>query len=232
MKPSRLLALTSLGLALGLGMHGIAAAQDTTTQDQQAPAAGDQQPAAGEQSGGTQFGPRAKKAGQQGQQQQQPGQQPPPKIDLIAENGQWRVQCESVPAMEGQPAGRQCGMIQVTKSEKNPKASLTLVIVSSKQNGKTLYNMRVLAPIGVFLPTGVALEIDGNAVGRVPFTRCMPQICMAFAEASPDTVAKLKKGKAANFIIYEAPGIGLPMKLSLEGFSASLAALDKASTPN
>ena len=55
---------------------------------------------------------------------------------------------------------------------------------------------------------------------------------MAFAEASPDTLAKLKKGKEANFIIYEAPGIGMPMKLSLEGFSASLAALDKASTPN
>lgn len=230
MKPSRLLALASLGLALGLALPGIAAAQDTTTQDQQAPAAGDQQPAAGDQ-GASQFGPRAKKTGQQ--QQGQPGQQPPPpKIDLIAENGQWRVQCESVPAMEGQPAGRQCGMIQVTKSDKNPKASLTLVMVSTKQNGKVLYNMRVLAPIGVFLPTGVALEIDGNAVGRVPFTRCMPQICMAFAEASPDTITKLKKGKAANFIIYEAPGIGLPMKLSLEGFSASLAALDKAGIPN
>ena len=229
MKPSRLLALASLGLVLSLGMSGIAAAQDDTTtqkQDQQAPAAEGQQ-----QDGQPQFGPRAKKTGQQ--QQGQPGQQPPPpKIDLIAENGQWRVQCESVPAMEGQPAGRQCGMIQVTKSDKNPKASLTLVMVSSKQNGKVLYNMRVLAPIGVFLPTGVALEIDGNAVGRVPFTRCMPQICMAFAEASPDTIAKLKKGKAANFIIYEAPGIGLPMKLSLEGFSASLAALDKASITN
>ena len=46
---------------------------------------------------------------------------------------------------------------------------------------------------------------------------------MAFAEASPDTVAKLKKGKEANFIIYEAPGIGMPMKLSLDGFSTSLA---------
>ena len=89
--------------------------------------------------------------------------------------------------------------------------------------------MRVIAPIGVFLPTGVALEIDGNAVGRVPFTRCMPQVCMAFAEASPETLAKLKKGKSANFIIYEAPGMGLPMNLSLEGFSASLAALEKAS---
>jgi hypothetical protein len=221
-KPSRLLALTSLGLALSFGMMGVATAQEDTTtqkQNQQAPAAGDQQQ--------PQFGPR-KKAGQQ---QAQPGQQQqqPPKIDMIAENGQWKVQCETIPAVEGQPGGRQCGMIQVTKSDNNPKASLTLVLVSTKQNGKQLYNMRVIAPIGVFLPTGVALEIDGNAVGRVPFTRCMPQVCMAFAEASADTLSKLKKGKLANFIIYEAPGIGLPMKLSLEGFSASLAALDKAS---
>jgi invasion protein IalB len=225
MKPSRLLALTSLGLALSLGLCGVAAAQDDTTQqDQQAPAADGQQ--GGQQ---PQFGPRAKKNGQgQGQAQGQ-AQPAPPKIDMIAENGQWKVQCEEVPPANGQPGGRQCGMIQVTKSEKNPKASLTLVIVSTKQNGKSLYNMRVIAPIGVFLPTGVALEIDGSAVGRVPFTRCMPQICMAFAEASPDTLAKLKKGKLANFIIYEAPGIGLPMKLSLEGFSASLTALDKAS---
>ena len=53
----------------------------------------------------------------------------------------------------------------------------------------------------------------------------MPQICMAFAEASADTLAKMKKGNEANFIIYEAPGLGLPMKLSLEGFSNALAAI-------
>ena len=83
------------------------------------------------------------------------------------------------------------------------------------------------AALGVFLPTGVALEIDGTAVGRVPFNRCLPQVCMAIAEASPETLEKLKKGKEANFIIYEAPGIGLPMKLSLSGFTASLSALEK-----
>ena len=224
MKPSHLLALASLGLTLSLGAPGIATAQEDTTtqkQDQQAPAAEGQQ-----QDGQPQFGPRAKKQG--GQQQGKPGKEPP-KIDLVAENGKWKVQCETVPAIEGQPAGRQCGMIQVTQSEKNAKATLTLVIVRTMQADKAIYNMRVIAPIGVFLPTGVALEIDGNAVGRVPFTRCMPQICMAFAEASADTLSKLKKGKLANFIIYEAPGIGLPMKLSLEGFSASLAALEKAS---
>lgn len=220
LKPSRLLALTSLGLALSLGLAAAGHAQDSTQKQDQQPVAQDQQQ--GQQ---PQFGPRA---GKQGGQQQGQGGQPQPQIELVAENGKWRVQCESAPANGDQPAVRQCGMMQMTQSEKNPKATLTLVLVKQVQNGKSSINMRVIAPIGVFLPTGVALEIDGNAVGRVPFTRCMPQICMAFAEASPDTLAKLKKGKEANFIIYEAPGIGLPMKLSLQGFGASLAALDKA----
>ena len=204
MKLGRLFALSSLALAFSLSLADMPSAQES----QQAPA---------------QFGPRANK---QQQQQGQTGQaQPAPKVDLIAENGKWKVQCETPPAPEGQKAIRQCGMIQSTQSEKNPKASLTLVLVKTDTAEKSIINMRVIAPIGVFLPTGVALEIDGEAVGRVPFTRCMPQVCMAFAEASPETLAKLKKGKEANFIIYEAPGIGLPMKLSLSGFTASLEAL-------
>jgi invasion protein IalB len=197
-----MLALSALGFALSLTLSGIAVAQN------------EQQP--------SQFGPRAGKTGQQ------PGAEGAPKVDVIATHGQWKIQCETnAPAAEGQPPGRQCGMVQTTQNEKNPKANLTLVLVRTVAGDKSMINMRVIAPIGVFLPTGVALEIDGNAVGRVPFTRCMPQVCMAFAEASPDTIAKLKKGKEANFIIYEAPGIGLPMKLSLVGFSAALADLEK-----
>ena len=206
LKPSRMLALSALGFALSLTLSGIATAQNA------------QQP--------TQFGPRAGKNGQQ--QGQAPGGQAAPKVDVISTHGQWKIQCETnAPAAEGQPPGRQCGMVQTTQSEKNAKATLTLVLVKTMAGDKSMINMRVIAPIGVFLPTGVALEIDGNAVGRVPFTRCMPQVCMAFAEASADTLAKLKKGNQANFIIYEAPGIGLPMKLSLDGFSAALADLDK-----
>ena len=208
-KLSRPLVLSCLGLALGLAASGLAAAQSSQ-----------QQP--------SQFGPRAGKAGQP-PEAGQPGTAQAPKVDVIATHGQWKIQCETSGATaEGQPAPpRQCGMVQTTQSEKNPKATLTLVMVKTRSADKSQINMRVIAPIGVFLPTGVALEIDGNAVGRVPFTRCMPQVCMAFAEASPDTLAKLKKGNLANFIIYEAPGIGLPMKLSLDGFSAALAELDK-----
>lgn len=166
------------------------------------------------------FGPRIN-AGQAGAA---------PAVEVIATHGAWKIQCEKPQngqATEGQAEGqKQCGMVQGARSEKNPNAGLTLVLVRTKQADKPVTMIRVMAPIGVFLPTGVALEIDGAAVGRVPFTRCLPQICMAFAEASPETLDKMKKGSTANFIIYEAPGLGLPMKISLEGFSAAFDALD------
>ena len=113
-------------------------------------------------------------------------------------------------------------MVQITHAEKNEKVMLSLIVQKSKQGDKDLTTMRVLVPIGVYLPTGVALEVDGAAVGRAPFVRCRPQICEAFAEVSPESLAKMKKGTAANFIISEAPGLGVPMKISLDGFSAAL----------
>lgn len=118
-------------------------------------------------------------------------------------------------------------MVQVVRNEKNQNIGLSVIVLRGKQDGKTVTMMRVMAPIGVYLPTGVALEIDGAAVGRVPFTRCRPQICEAIAEGSAPTLDKMKKGKVANFIIYEGPGAGIPMKISLNGFAGGLAVLDK-----
>lgn len=169
------------------------------------------------------FGPRVHEPGQAA-----PAGQAGPAPTVIETHGDWKVQCETTSAAaaaENQPP-KQCGMVQTARSEKNPKVQLTLVLVKAKQGDKQVTMMRVMAPIGVFLPTGVALEIDGAAVGRVPFTRCLPQICIAFAEASKETLEKMRKGGGANFIIYEAPGLGLPMKISLSGFSAAFAALE------
>ena len=172
-----------------------------------------EQPAAGQKA----FGPRIK-AGNAGQPVAAPA------AETVATHGAWQIQCGTAPADAGgdQAGKKSCGMVQTTHSEKNAKIGLSLVIIKTKQADKDVIMMRVMAPIGVYLPTGVALEIDGAAVGRVPFTRCRPQICEALAEASPETLAKMKKGTVANFIVYEAPGLGVPMKISLEGFSAAM----------
>jgi invasion protein IalB len=159
---------------------------------------------------------------------------PAPK--LIAENGKWKVQCETRPARKDAngkdiPAAKACAMVQISRDEKRPQIALSLIMRQQKQGGKSATMMQIMAPIGVFLPTGIALEIDGAAVGRVPFVRCLPQtrvspgLCTATAEAQPATLAKMKAGNAANFIIYEAPGAAIKMPISLNGFTASLKAL-------
>ena len=56
---------------------------------------------------------------------------------------------------------------------------------------------------------GDVLQVDllGDAAGR--------------GEAGNQTLDKFRKGTAANFIIYEAPGLGMPIKISLNGFAAA-----------
>lgn len=162
-----------------------------------------------------QFGPRANK---QAQQQQAPT------AEIVATHGDWKVQCET--AKDGGDGKRACGMVQATKSDKNPKAFMNVIVVRGKRGEEAFTEMRMLVPLGVFLPMGVALEIDGQAIGRVGYVRCMGQICMATGDIKEDTLTKMRKGAAANFIIYEAPGIGIPMTVSLTGFSAALAELD------
>ncbi len=180
------------------------------------------------------FGPRSPQAqgqspqGQTGPRVQQPPAQQAPAPEVVATHGDWKIQCgqEPKPGADGQTE-KQCVMVQTARSEKNAKVGLTTLFARAKQNGKDVTMMRILAPIGVYLPTGVAMEIDGGAVGRVPFMRCAPQVCVAFGEAGDQTLDKFRKGTAANFIIYEAPGISMPIKISLNGFAAAFTALGK-----
>ena len=159
-----------------------------------------------------------------------------PKPQLIAENGKWKVQCESrSPGKDASgndlPAQKVCAMVQVSRDKDRPQIALSLIMRHQKQGDRSATMMQIMAPIGVFLPTGIALEIDGAAVGRVPFVRCLPQtrvspgLCTATAEAQKTTLAKMKAGNAANFIIYEAPGAAIKMPISLNGFTASYKAL-------
>jgi invasion protein IalB len=153
-----------------------------------------------------------------------------PQVETVATHGQWQIQCSEVPpAAAGQPSpGKSCGMTQVVKSDKSENIGMSLIINRVKQNGKKITMMRALVPVGVYLPTGVAMEIDGAALeGRMSFTRCNPRACEGFGEASETTMKKFMKGKTATFYIYDRPGNGFPLKVKLEGFAQGIADLDK-----
>ena len=171
----------------------------------------------------TNFGPRKKALDQKAAAEV-------PKAEVISTHGKWQVQCTEVGAGgdENAGGGKNCGIIQNVISEKNENIAISLIVSKVKRGDKSSTFFRVFAPIGVYLPTGIPVEIDGAALpNRMQFTRCLPRVCEGFAEASPESLNKFKKGNAATFFIYDRPGNGFPMKVSLEGFGAALAALNK-----
>lgn len=197
--------LSVFACAMALALPTAALAQDSTGQTD-----GSDAPAGQAQS----FGPRAN-AGR-----------PAPKVENIVKHGEWQVQCSEL--VEDGKTTRNCGMVQQTRSEKNERVGLSVIVSKVKREDKTAVFMRVMAPIGVYLPTGIPIEIDGTALpARMVFTRCVPPICEAMGEASPESLGRFKKGGAATFYLYDRPGNGYPLKISLEGFAKALAELDK-----
>ncbi|MDE2384505.1 MAG: invasion associated locus B family protein [Alphaproteobacteria bacterium] len=192
------------------GLSGVASAQDQTQGQTPPPPPG--------------LGPRVS-GGAPGA----PADPNAPKVETVATHNGWVIQCSDLPAQNGQPAGKSCGMSQTGKTDKNEAIGLSLIVNRVKgQDGKTQTMMRALVPIGVYLPTGVAMEIDGTALeGRMSFTRCNPRACEAFGEASDATMKKFLKGKAVTFYIYDRPGNGFPVKFALNGFPDGITDLDK-----
>ncbi len=196
----------------------IGASSAVLAQDQPADPAAPQAPAGKSQ----QFGPRA------GKQQAGAGQQVPP-TETIGKFGSWEVQCAQAPkGQDGAEGGKNCGMIQSAKHESNQNVGISVIVSKVKRADKGVVMMRVMAPIGVYLPTGIPVEIDGTALpNRLTFTRCLPRVCEGFGEASPESLSKFLKGGMATFYLYDRPGNGYPLEISLQGFAKALEELDK-----
>lgn len=134
--------------------------------------------------------------------------------------GEWQLRC-------GQPPGasvEKCALVQSVKAEDRPNLSLTVMFLRS-YDGKTQF-LRVFAPLGVLLPTGLGLKIDNADVGNAPFLKCGPVGCLAEVVATEDLIRKMKTGSSAVFIIFQTPEFGIGVPISLAGFSEGVTKLN------
>jgi invasion protein IalB len=127
-------------------------------------------------------------------------------------HGDWQIRCDTPPGAQGE----QCALIQSVTAEDRPNVGLTVIVLKTADQKSRL--MRVLAPLGVLLPSGLGLKIDATDVGRAGFVRCLPNGCVAEVQMNDDLLKQLRGGQQATFIIFQTPeeGIGIPM--SLKGF--------------
>jgi invasion protein IalB len=124
----------------------------------------------------------------------------------------WQVRCDTPAGAQGE----QCALIQSVTAEDRANVGLTVIILKTADQKSRL--LRVVAPMGVLLPSGLGLKIDNADVGRAGFVRCLPNGCVAEVVMDENLVKQMRTGQTATFIIFQTPeeGIGFPM--SLKGF--------------
>jgi invasion protein IalB len=124
----------------------------------------------------------------------------------------WQIRCDTPPGAQGE----QCALIQSVTAEDRANVGITVIVLKTADQKSRL--MRVVAPMGVLLPSGLGLKIDQVDVGRAGFVRCLPTGCVAEVVMDETLIKQLRTGTTATFIIFQTPeeGIGFPM--SLKGF--------------
>jgi invasion protein IalB len=134
-------------------------------------------------------------------------------------HGAWQVSCRTPPGAKEE----KCALVQSVTAEDRPNVGLTVVFYKAIGEDKKL--LRVVVPLGVLLPTGLGLKIDGQDVGNAPFLKCGKRGCVAEVVLQDEVITKMKKGTTAMFIIFDTPEAGIGIPVALQGFGDALANL-------
>jgi invasion protein IalB len=126
-------------------------------------------------------------------------------------HGDWQIRCDTPPGAQGE----QCVLIQSVTAEDRPNLGLTVIILRTADRKSRI--MRVIAPPGVLLPSGLGLKVDNTELGRAGFVRCVPNGCVAEVVMDDNLIGKLRTGQSATFIIFQTPEEGIGFPISLKG---------------
>jgi invasion protein IalB len=161
------------------------------------------------------------------EQQQQTPQQPAPQGEAAPDEGtiternfeDWTVRC-------GRQGGQGAQVCEMQQQQADNQDRVIMAVAVGKVPGTSDLGLLVMLPLGILLPAGVTLQIDGGAEVPLEVDRCERQGCRIEMLLEPDLLNQLKGGSEAK-VFFEAVDpqgerqrLGVP--LSLLGFTAAL----------
>jgi invasion protein IalB len=122
----------------------------------------------------------------------------------------WETRCETPPGA----ASEQCAVVQSVVDDQRP--NVTLVIIALKTADHKSRLLRVIAPLGALLPTGLDLKLDADDVGRMGFVRCLPNGCVAETLIDDKLLLRMESAKTMTLVLFQTPeeGIGVPAPMA------------------
>lgn len=134
----------------------------------------------------------------------------------------WRVICERTVGA----AVDDCAATQSAVAQDDPDVALTAYFV--REPSGEIATLRIVAPLGVLLPAGLGLSVDGVEVGVAGFVRCLPPGCISEVALTDTLRGELENGKTATFSVSLPPARQANVALPLDGLAQALTALRTA----
>lgn len=159
--------------------------------------------------------------GASGASAQNQGSTPQPQAEVVATHGDWEERC-----IDLQGGERRCALVQMGTAETQDVGARALVTLTKGGEGGKETVARFEVPIGVYLPNGLGLKIDGKKYGGVPFQFCQPDRCTAIAVLSDEQAGALRAGQSASLEFFADRQRSIEVPISLMGVTAGLAALN------
>lgn len=132
-------------------------------------------------------------------------------------HGDWQKHC-ALDAM----GLEECFLFQPVDMQANGERVMTVIAASPAATEPLL---RITVPLGVLLPNGLNMTIDGIDLGTVGFLTCFVDGCMTQVTLTADVLGSMKAGSQASITIYDTVGQPASLPLSLSGFTAGWGSL-------
>ncbi|WP_185985220.1 invasion associated locus B family protein [Aureimonas mangrovi] len=139
--------------------------------------------------------------------------------EVRSQHGAWSVVCDEPAGASGE----QCALLQNVVAEDRPEVGLSVLALKTADGQAQI--LRVLAPLGILLPNGLGLYVDGTDIGRAQFVRCFEDGCYAEVILEDGLRQTLSDGDSATFIVFQTPEQGIGIPVDLDGFADGFAAL-------
>ena len=144
----------------------------------------------------------------------------PPEVALTERQFQdWMVRC-------GRPDEQGPEVCEMQQQQVDNEDRTVMAVAVGEVPGTSDVGLLILLPLGILLPAGVTMQIDGGAAIPLQVERCERQGCRIERILEPDLLNRLKGGTKATvfFEAFDPQGerqrLGVP--ISLLGFTAAL----------
>lgn len=131
---------------------------------------------------------------------------------LKARHGDWEVRC---------PENGSCYMSQIATNDAGAPMLAVAIVRAPANDNDVRGMMRLQAPLGVLLPRGLEMRVDGGEAIGAPFLYCDGAGCIAQIGLGDEGLNTLRRGAAAVARIYSVQAAETPVdvRISLMGFT-------------